>query len=337
MTSIRWGLLSTANINRKVIPAIRESQRSKVSAVASRSQVKAEEYAEKWNIPAAFGSYEEMLGSGEVDVVYISLPNHLHAEWTIKALQSGVHVLCEKPFATSMDDVEAMINTSRETGIVLAEAFMYRHHPQTKLVGEWIHDGRLGDITLIRGTFNYQLPNEQRQPNNLNVRLVPEFGGGSLWDVGIYPLSFTQFLMGGPPTWVFGSQLLTETGVDDMFAGQMGYSFEPGSEVLAQISSSFIAPYHTFMEIVGTEGRLYLNRPFNSMNKEQVILLTDKKGKTKRVKAPKKSLYLGEVEDMEAAILDGTTPYLGLEETRNHVRTALTLYESAQTGQVVHL
>jgi xylose dehydrogenase (NAD/NADP) len=337
MTSVRWGLLSTAKINRRVIPAIRESRRGKVAGVASRSLDKAKKYAEKWRIPAAFGSYEEMLSSGEVDVVYISLPNHLHAEWTIKALQYGVHVLCEKPFATSLDDVEAMINTSRQTGSVLAEAFMYRHHPQTKLVGEWVHSGRLGDITLIRGTFNYQMPAEERQPNNLNVRLVPEYGGGSLWDVGIYPLSFTQFLMGGPPTWVFGSQLLTKTGVDDIFAGQMGYSFESAPEILAQISSSFISPYHTFMEIIGTEGRLYLNRPFNYINKEQSILWTDKKGKTKRIKVPKKSLYLGEVEDMEAAILDGATPYLGLEETRNHIRTVLALYESARNRKVMRL
>ena len=336
MQSVRWGLLSTANINRKLIPAIRESARGELIAVASRTLKNAEKYAKKWKIPSAFGSYEKMLGSGMIDAVYISLPNHLHAEWTIKALQSGVHVLCEKPFATSLEDVDKMIGASQESGSVLAEAFMYRHHPQTKLIGEWVQSGRLGEISLVRSAFTYRMPEKQRQKNNLNVRLVPEFGGGCLWDVGIYPISITQYLMGGPPSWVFGSQQTGETGVDEVFVGQMGYSNGPASEVLAQFSSSFKTPYHTFLEILGNNGRLHLTYPFNNL-KELQLLFTDKKGKTKKIKVPKRSLYLGEVEDLQAAILDGTAPYISLEETRNHCRTALALYDSARIGQIVKL
>jgi len=336
MSSVRWGLLSTANINRSLIPAIRESARGELIAIASRNLKNAGKYAKKWNIPSAFGSYQEMLSSGEIDAVYISLPNHLHAEWTIKALQSGVHVLCEKPFATSLEDAEAMINTSQETGCALAEAFMYRHHPQTKLVGEWVHSGKLGEITLIRGTFDYKIHDKKRREGNLNVRLVPEYGGGSLWDVGIYPISFTQYLMGGLPSWVFGSQQTGATGVDEVFTGQMGYSSGPGREVLAQVSSSFKTPYHTFVEIIGSKGRLYLTRPFNNLQ-EQSLLYTDKKGGIQKIKVPKKSLYLGEVEDLEAAILDGADTYISLEETRNHVRTALALYDSARSGMVMRL
>lgn len=335
MSSVRWGLLSTANINRKLIPAIRESTRGELIAIASRNLKNAGKYAKKWNIPSAFGSYEEMLSSGEIDAVYISLPNHLHAEWTIKALQSGVHVLCEKPFATSIEDVDNMIATSRETGCALAEAFMYRHHPQTKMVGEWVHSGKLGEITLIRGAFDYRIPDKQRQEGNLNVRLVPEYSGGSLWDVGIYPISFTQYLMGGPPSWVIGSQQTGKTGVDEVFTGQMVYT-KPNHEVMAQISCSFKTPYHTFMEIIGTKGRLYLTRPFNNLQ-EQSLLFTDKKGETQKIKVPKKPLYLGEVDNLQAAILDGTDPYISLEETRNHVRTALALYDSARTGKVIRM
>ncbi|MCK4800664.1 MAG: Gfo/Idh/MocA family oxidoreductase [Anaerolineales bacterium] len=334
MTSVRWGILSTANINRRLIPVIRESARGELIGVASRSLKKADQYARKWHIPTAYGSYEEMLQSGEIDAVYISLPNHLHAEWSIKALHVGVHVLCEKPFATSLEDVDAMISASRETDRILAEAFMYRHHPQTKLVGEWVHSGKLGEITLIRGALDIQIPDKERRPDKKDVRLVPEYGGGSLWDVGVYPLSYTQYLMGGPPSWVLGRQQVGDTGVDEVFAGQMGYSTGSGREVLAQISSSFKTPFHSFMEIVGTKGRLYLNRPFTNLDQGGQLLFMDKKGKTKKIKVPKKSLYLGEVEDLQEAILDGTPPYISLTETRDHIRTALALYESARTGQV---
>jgi predicted dehydrogenase len=336
MNTVRWGLLSTAKINRALIPAIREAKQGKLVAVASRSLDTAQNYARKWKIPRAFGSYEEMLASGEVDAVYIGLPNHLHAEWTTNALNAGLNVLCEKPFATSLQEVDAVIAAREKNAKAVSEALMYRHHPQTRTVGEWVHAGKLGKITLIRGTFDYRMSPDKRKPGSLNVRLVPEFGGGSLWDVGIYPLTFTQFLMGGPPEWVFGRQHLGPSGVDESFGGQMGFKTAEG-EVLAQISSSFNTPYHTFMEIVGTEGRLYVSRPFNKLDQTSQVVFTDSKGKSRKLRVPKKNLYLGEVEDLQAAILDGKQPLIGLDETRNHVLTALAFYQSASTGQVVKL
>ena len=215
--SVRWGLLSTANINRRLIPAIRASARGQLVAVASRSQASASAYAAKWEIPRAFDSYEAMLASDEIDAVYIGLPNHLHAEWTVRALEQGKHVLCEKPFAITLADVDHMIAAAQNAGRVLAEAFMYRHHPQIKLVGEWVHGGRLGEITVVRGAFSFTLSDPE------NIRLNPDTGGGCLWDVGVYPLSFAQFVMGGPPKRVWGEQRLGETGVDVVFAGQMAY------------------------------------------------------------------------------------------------------------------
>ncbi|NTV37777.1 MAG: Gfo/Idh/MocA family oxidoreductase [Anaerolineales bacterium] len=145
MNKVRWGILSTARINRRLIPAIRASRRGVVVAVASRDEARSKAYAAEWEIPQYFGSYEAMLDSGEIDAVYIGLPNHLHAEWTIKAMQAGLHVLCEKPFATSLQEVDAMIAASQQTGRVLAEAFMYIHHPQTKIVREWVRSGKLGE------------------------------------------------------------------------------------------------------------------------------------------------------------------------------------------------
>jgi predicted dehydrogenase len=330
-TTVRWGLLSTANINRALIPAIRQSKRGKLAAVASRNLEKAQTYAQEWEIPLAFGSYQEMLESDEVDAIYIGLPNHLHAEWSIKAMQAGVNVLCEKPFAITLMELNAMIAASNETGKVLAEAFMYRHHPQTKIVGNLVREGKVGEITVVRGVFNYAMSDERRQAPD--VRLVPEWGGGCLWDVGVYPLSYTQFIMGEPPEWVFGTQWIGESGVDETFCGQMGYS---GGRI-AQISATFRSPYHTQIEIIGTEGRLVLNRPFTGLETGRRLTFFDNDGKTEEIPVPQKYLYLGEVEDMHAAILDGTPNYLALTETRNHVKTVLALYESAKTGKVVNL
>jgi len=337
MDRIRWGLLSTANINKKLIPAIRSSARGELTAVASRSASRAREYAVSWKIPLWYGSYEEMLSSGEIDAVYLSLPNHLHAEWTVRALEAGLHVLCEKPLALTVKEVDAVADASRRTGKLAAEAFMYRHHPQTKLIGEWIREGRLGEIIQLRGVFDFYLGDQQRQPENLNIRLRPEYGGGSLWDVGVYPLSMAQYLMGGPPTWVFGKGQRGGTGVDESFSGILGFGSNGESGPTAQISCSFRAPFRTSFEISGTEGHLVINRPFTNLDRSQKILHTPKGGKPQKIKAPKKSLYLGEVEDFHRAVLESQTPALSLEESRNHIRTALTLYQSAKEGRIIRL
>ena len=328
MNKVKWGLVSTARINRRVIPAIRASERGELTAVASRSQAGADAYAAEWEIPQTFGSYEAMLESEAVDAVYISLPNHLHAEWTVKALTAGKHVLCEKPFALTLAEMDGMVATAEDSGKVLAEAFMYRHHPQTKLVGEWVRDGRLGDIILFRGVFNFAFSSRQ------NIRLVQEYGGGCLWDVGIYPMSFAQYVMGGPPQWVMGDQWLGDTGVDEVFAGQMVYA----DGRMAQISSSFRTPFYTFVEIMGTEGRLTMNRPFVGVHeKESELLFYPAEGEPELIPVPDEYLYQGEIEDMHDAILDGQPNYLTLAETQNHVRTLLALYESAKAGRVVQL
>lgn len=324
---VRWGIISTANINRRIIPAIRSSDRGELVAIASRDKARANAYAAQWEIPHAFGSYSSMLGSDLIDVVYISLPNHLHAECTVNSLQAGKHVLCEKPFALTLDEVDQMISTSQATSLVLAEAFMYRHHPQTKLVGDWVKTGRLGEISLVRGVFNFTIQNRE------NIRLDPSMGGGSLWDIGVYPVSMAQYVMGGPPETVFGDQWIGEKGVDETFTGQLHYS----RNRLAQISSSFRTPFYTFVEIHGTEGTLTLNRPFVQLDKNRQLLFHPTNGEPEILSVQEQELYLGQIEDMNAAILDGSPSYLSLEETRNHVRTIAALYKSAQRQEVVAL
>ncbi|MFN2196483.1 MAG: Gfo/Idh/MocA family protein [Anaerolineales bacterium] len=327
MAKIRWGLLSTANINRAVIPAMRASARGELAAVASRSQASADAYAAKWEIPQAFGSYEDMLASDQIDAVYIGLPNHLHAEWSIKAMQAGKHVLCEKPLALSVEEVDRMAAASRETGCYLAEAFMYRHHPQTRLVRELVQRGDLGEICVVTGAFNFTLHGQD------NVRLVPEYGGGCLWDVGVYPLSFAQMVYGGPPERVFGEQWLGASGIDETFAGQMAY---PGGGV-AQITSSFRQPFHTDAEILGTEGRLSLTRPFNRLDDGRQMVFYPHEGEPHEIPVPEEYLYQGEVEDLHSAVLDGTPPLIPLAQSRDHVRTVAALYESARRWQPVEL
>lgn len=328
MQKVRWGLLSTANINQKLIPPIRAEERGELAAVASRSQASADAYALEWGIPLAFGSYEALLASDAVDAVYIGLPNHLHAEWSIKAMQAGKHVLCEKPFVLTMDEMDAVTDAAQETGMVIMEAFMYRHHPQTKIVGEMVRNGRLGDIRVVRGAFSFKLTDMQ------NVRMVPEWGGGCLWDVGCYPLSFAQYVMGSAPEWVMGDQFVNESGVDVVFNGMLHYS---GNRI-AQITGSFAAPFHTSIEIWGTEGRLELTRPFIGQNgPERKLLFYPLDSAAEEIVVPEKELYLGEIEDMHAAILEGKPTYLTLAETRNHMRTLLALYESAANGEVVEL
>jgi predicted dehydrogenase len=327
MNKVRWGLLSTANINKMLIPAIRASKRGELAAVASRSQEKSDAYAKQWQIPLSFGNYEAMLASDEVDAVYISLPNHLHAEWSIKAMEQGKHVLCEKPIALTVADVDRMRIVSQETGMNLAEAFMYRHHPQTKIAVDFIRAGGLGEVKFVYSVFNYKMAGRE------NVRLVPEWGGGAVWDVGCYPISISQYILGGPPLSVFGDQWLGESGVDELFSGQMHYS---GGRT-AQFTCSFMTAYHTFVEVLGTDGRLVLTEPFLMNLGGAHIMVYPPESEPREIPVPEEYLYNGEVEDMQAAILDGAAPYLSLEESRNHIRTIVALYESADEHRSIRL
>ncbi len=327
MDTVRWGLLSTANINRRVIPSISSSERGKLAAVASRSAEKARAYAKEWEIPRWFDSYEAMLNSDEVDAVYISLPNHLHAEWSVRALQAGKHVLCEKPFALTVEEVDRMIAASRENGRALMEAFMYRHHPQMKMVGEWVRSGRLGEISLVRAVFNFSMGNRTG-----NVRLEPDYGGGALWDVGVYPLSFAQYIYDEVPQWVSGAQWIGKSGVDESFAGLLRYT----GGGMAQIACAFRSPFYTQAEVIGTEGSLTLTRPFTEVNTvEAKLIFSAANGEFETLEVPDEQLYQGEIENMQDAILEGKSTYIGLEESRKHIQTAQALYQAARSGQTV--
>ena len=323
--TIRWGLLSTARINKALIPPLQLSKRNKLLAVASRSQAKADAYAREQKIKHAYGSYEALLADPEIDVIYNPLPNHLHTEWSIKAVEAGKHVLCEKPLALSLVDVDAMIAAAGKTGRIIAEAFAYRAHPHMRKVKEIVNSGKLGKIKMVHGSFTFVMTNQD------DIRWDPSMGGGSLWDIGCYPLSFTRTLLGTEPMEVFGWQVTSPSGIDEVFAGQLRF---PG-DVYFQLDCSFKVPFHEFMEIVGDEGTLSIPQPFNNAARKNLYLTRDGKTSTIVVKGP--DPYLAEVENFADAILLGKLPATSLADSRLNTAAILALLESAKTGKPVTL
>lgn len=322
---LKWGLISTARINRALIYPLRASNRNELVAVASRSSDKAKKYAAEWDIPQSFGSYQEMLEEPGIDVVYNSLPNHLHAEWTIKALQAGKHVLCEKPLAITLEEVDAMAAAARESGCILAEAFMYRHHPQTLKVKQLIESGILGEVKVIKGAFTFNLTNPG------DVRLDPDMGGGSVWDIGCYPISFARYILGSEPLESFGWQITGETGVDEVFTGQLRFE----ENIVVQFDSGFRSPFRARMVVIGSEATLVVPNPFKPGIDEEMRIIREDGVQT--IKPPGQELYLGEVEDMADAILEGTNPRISLDDSRNNVAAILALLHSAEENKPIEV
>jgi len=323
--TLHWGLLSTARINNALIPPLRTSKRNKLLAVASRSQDKADAYARQKKIKRAHGSYEALLADPEIDVIYNSLPNHLHAEWTIKALEAGKHVLCEKPMALSLDEVDAITAAAVRHGRIVVEAFAYRSHPQTRKVREIIDSGMLGKVKMVHGSFSFVMTNPD------DIRWDPQMGGGGLWDIGCYPLSFTRCILAAEPLEVFGWQVTSPTGVDETFVAQLCF---PG-DIYFQLDCSFKIPPHQFMEIVGDEGTLSIPQPFNTGSKRTLYLT--RAGKTSIIQVKGPDPYLAEVEDLADAILLAKPPVVSLADSRANAAALLALLESAKTGKPVTL
>jgi D-xylose 1-dehydrogenase (NADP+, D-xylono-1,5-lactone-forming) len=323
MPLLRWGLLSTARINRLLIPAIRAASRSELTTVASRTRDRAERYAAEWHIPRALGSYEALLDDPDIDIIYISLPNSLHVEWTVRALNAGKHVLCEKPLALTVQDVERIREAAERSARVAAEAFMYRHHPLTQEAHRIVRSGQLGEVQIVSGAFTFPLTREG------DVRLDPALGGGSLWDVGCYPVSYACMLMEAAPIEVFGWQRLSPTGVDLAFAGMMRF----GNGAIAQFDSGFLGPFRAEMEVAGTSATLAIERPFRTDDRSRLLLTIE--DTTESLAFPAQAPFAGEIADMEAAALGDAPPRVTLLESRRTVATISALYQSARTARAV--
>jgi xylose dehydrogenase (NAD/NADP) len=333
---LRWGLLSTANINKALLGPLRQSPRSELVAVASRDQAKAEAYAQEHNIPTAHGSYEALLADPEVDVIYNPLPNTLHCEWTVKAADAGKHVLCEKPLVITLAELDQVTAAATRNGVTVFEAFMYLHHPQTRTVLDWVAGGKLGTVQQINSWFHFYLPPERSE----NIRLNATLSGGSLWDVGVYPTSATLSVAaaagaGNLPQQVWASQIVGESGVDVAMRAQLQFA----NQVVAQISSGFRTPFREALHIVGDQGSLHVVEPWKPglQGHESVVHFTSNTGQQESIVTPAIDPYLCEVQAMEACVLDGAAPVISLEQSRYFLQTVLALYESARSGQSVTL
>jgi predicted dehydrogenase len=320
---VQWGIVSTADINRKVIPGAHASDKIDLVAVASRDRARAEAYAREWEIPRAYGSYEELLADPDLEAVYISLPNTLHAEWSIKALEAGKHVLCEKPFTRHPEEVEASFDAAERHGRLLSEAFMYRHNPQTAKLVELVHAGTIGELRLIRSTFSYGLYDEE------NIRLRTDVEGGALMDVGCYNVSGSR-LLGGEPERVWGEAWYGPSGTDWVFTATLRF---PG-DVIAVFDGGTALVERDELEAVGSEGSLYLDDPWHC---NVPVIEVRRDGKVERIELDPVDSYRLELENVSDAIRGEAELLLGREDAVAQARTLEALHRSATTGAPVSL
>ncbi len=261
---IRWGVISTANIGKKrVIPAIQQSSNGEVYAVASRTLEGAQSCAKELNIPVAYGSYEELITDPEIDAIYNPLPNHMHAEWSIRCAEAGKPVLCEKPLASDAAEAQKLVDVFAEREILFAEAFMYRFHPQTQRVKEMVLDGAVGEMQLIQASFTFPITGDE------NIRLKKEMAGGGLMDVGCYCVNVMRFMTGEEPE-QFGAiaQFGEQTGVDEFLVGTLAFP----SGVLGHFDCGLRTSFKNGYEIRGSQGRIVVESGFTmNPNSETII------------------------------------------------------------------
>ena len=331
---LRWGILSTAKIGIKaVIPAIQQSNNGVVAAIASRDATRAQETAKALRIPRAFGSYEALLESPDIDAVYIPLPNNLHKEWTIRAAARGKHILCEKPFALHAAEVGEMIAAAKQYRVLLMEAFMYRFHPQFAKLKSLIDEGVIGKVQTIRSAFSFFL----NRPND--IRIKKETGGGALMDVGCYCVNMARLVVGAEPLQVQATMVMHENQqVDDTLAAIIHF---PG-DVVAVFDCSFRTDYREWLQVQGIEGRLDVPRPVKPMDHPAEIILSrgekaDAVFEPTTYTAPAANHYRLMVEHFADAALNGAPLRYPPELDRGNMRAIDALYESARTGRAVRL
>ncbi len=320
---VKWGIVSTADINRKVIPGAHDSGKVDLVGVASRDQARAEEYAKQWKIPRAFGSYEALLADPEIEAVYISLPNTMHCEWSVRALEAGKHVLCEKPLSRHPEEVSATFDAADRAGRHLSEAFMYRHNPQTKRLQALVAEGAIGEVRLVRSVFSYSLYDHD------NIRLRTELEGGALMDVGCYNVSGSR-LIGGEPEHVFGEAWFGPSGTDWVFAGTLRF---PG-DVIASFHCGTALPESDELEVIGSEGSLFLDDPWHCT--DPVIELR-RDGRVERIELPVEDSYRLELENVSDAIRGEGELLLARDDAMGQARTLAALHESATSRSRVSL
>jgi len=315
--AVRWGLLGTGNITRKLLRGAAATSTADVVAVGSRDRERATAFAATNAIPRAYGSYEALLADPDIDAVYISLPNGLHHEWTMHALAAGKHVLCEKPYSRHPSEVEEAFDAADAAGLVLSEAFMWRHHPQVAILRSIVAE--LGPLEVIRATFSFVIDHEQ------DVRLRADLDGGCLMDVGCYCISGARLLAGEEPMEVLGVATFDETGVDRRFTGVLRFPSGP----VAEFSSGFTSN-HRGLEAIGRDGSVLATDPWQSSP------ATIWRDGVQTVLEPADP-YTLELDDLAAAIRGKRPALLGRADALGQARAIDALYRSAETGHIVRL
>jgi D-xylose 1-dehydrogenase (NADP+, D-xylono-1,5-lactone-forming) len=328
--SVAWGLLSTARINRLIVQAAKASDRADVVAVASRSSSRAEAYARAHGLERAHGGYDALLEDEAVDAVYVSLPNSLHVEWTLRALEAGKHVLCEKPLSRDPDAVERLFEYANERGLIVSEGFMWRHHPQSAKLLELAGADVIGRLRLVRAAFSFDVA----EHGVGDARLDPLLEGGALMDVGAYCVNAIR-LLGGEPERVQALRALGTSGVDVCFAATLALP----NEVIAHFDAGFVLPRRAALEVVGEQGMLLVADPWQPRvpGIEVGRPTRDDAVEWQQIAVHPADSYLLELENVSAAISGEAKLLLGRADAIGQARALEALHRSASSGAPVEL
>ncbi|NDI33632.1 Gfo/Idh/MocA family oxidoreductase [Chengkuizengella sediminis] len=327
---MKWGVLGCANIAiNSVIPGIKKSINNEVTAIASRGKEKALKVASELNIPRAYGSYEELLADPDIEAVYIPLPNHLHKEWTIKAAQVGKHVLCEKPLALNENEASEMIEACEKAKVSLAEAFMYRYHPRYKQLKEIIKSGEIGEIRGIHSVFTFNNAEDME-----NVRYKQHMGGGSLYDVGCYPISAARFIVENEPEAVtthafFSSQ---HDQVDMMASGLIEFP----NQISLTFDCGMWAEFRNSIEIVGSDGKIEVPSAFITMDGKNYLTVT-KQGDSKVIEVPDVNQYTLQVDHFAQSVFQNQPLPFPSKDAYYNMKVVSACIESAKARKRIEL
>ncbi|MEA2549894.1 MAG: D-xylose 1-dehydrogenase D-xylono,5-lactone-forming [Chloroflexota bacterium] len=309
---LRWGILGPGRIAPRIVRALVDNPRGELYAVAGRDPERARAFAARHGAAVVHPTFEALLADPAVDVVYVALPNGHHAPWTIRALDAGKHVLCEKPLALTAAEADAIAAAAERNGRIAVEAFMYLHHPQTLRMLELVRSGALGTIQVVSSAFSFLLD------RSADPRIEPDLGGGSLWDVGCYPVSISRRIAGEEPDGIAGFARFDARGVDRAFVGQLRFP----SGLLAHFESGFGAPDRERVEVVGSDATLVVDHPFlPEPDGPPASLRIVRDGVDELVPVESIDDYRAEVDDLQAAILDGTPPRVDLAFSRGGIAT----------------
>lgn len=332
MEKIRWGILSTAKIGlRQVIPAMQAGEFTAVTAIASRTLEKADVAAASLGIEKAYGSYEELLKDPDVDCIYNPLPNNLHLEWTLKAMEAGKHVLCEKPIALTVAEVEEMIRVRDKNGVKAGEAFMVKSNPQWMETRERVRRGEVGEPRLIQGIFSYF------NTDPANIRNIPELGGGGMWDIGCYCTTMSRYIFEEEPLRLVSSlEFDPEMNIDRLASVLMEFS---SGQALFAVSTQLV-PYQRF-HVFGTGGHLEVMIPFNAPNDRPCTVAQDKgtlhPDEITTHSYPVANQYTLMSDAFSRAIGSNGDVPVSLEDALSNTKVLLAVFESAKSGKWVDI